>query len=308
MQGGGREAADKYAATFGSSSIVHIAARKGAYTPAQAAYLDPIADEVQYSAALGDWFGHKRSSPAESHNNALADVRETPFVAAILKMAENMWRRHRKCRTSVLAHRCPLPPRVAVDIAEAGAWAFTNIPLSRVTLSADGKSALVGSTRSAAQHRVTFDAVKNRRAALKGDTLGCDKGRGPAALGSAPASRCESDGAKGVCAADAGAATGRQRARAKNFRTDTTRCRAAARRQRARTRSVEAHAARARTRSAKAHAARATGCGTRHWRTSSAMAGGGGTCRGKDCPRTKGVRPYGRRRSAARATRSGTLR
>jgi hypothetical protein len=51
----------------------------------------------------------------------------------------------------------------------------------------------------------------------------------------------ESDGAKGASAADAGAAVGRQRARANIIRTDTARCRDAARRWRARTKSAEAY-------------------------------------------------------------------
>jgi len=89
-----------------------------------------FSDKCQYPATLGGWYGRMGCSPAEAHNNALADVRETPFVGALLVTAENVTRRHRKCGAAAAAHKGPLPPTVVSAIAPARAYALGDIPLS----------------------------------------------------------------------------------------------------------------------------------------------------------------------------------
>jgi hypothetical protein len=139
--------------------------------------LSRVEDAEQYPVFQGGWYCYKGSSPAESHNNAMNDVRETPFVSSVIKAAENIKRRYDLRKKDAVDFQGALPPRVVASIADARDFAFGNIPNNYVTISDDKLTALVKSTSTAATHRVTFANIRNRRN-LPGAPTGCDKGCG----------------------------------------------------------------------------------------------------------------------------------
>mmetsp|Transcript_1211 Transcript_1211/g.3759 ORF Transcript_1211/g.3759 Transcript_1211/m.3759 type:complete len:407 (+) Transcript_1211:138-1358(+) len=174
-KGGGQAACEFYEQAFRARTLEELAAIKATFPPLIAEYLNQISDEMQYPAGRGGWWGHAGSSPAESHNAAMADLREAPFVGGLLTAAENIARRYRKRKQEALNHKGNLPPRIEAQVSVARNFATDFIPSALVTLSDDGSTAMVQSTKTAAQYRVIFANVCNRRNGPQTQAA-CDKG------------------------------------------------------------------------------------------------------------------------------------
>mmetsp|Transcript_8273 Transcript_8273/g.29086 ORF Transcript_8273/g.29086 Transcript_8273/m.29086 type:complete len:278 (+) Transcript_8273:213-1046(+) len=156
-------------------SLEELDAIKQTFPPAVADYLGKIPDEEQYPATRGGWYVHYGSSPVESFNACMREVRGMPLVQGILKACENIQERFALRKQDALTHKGSLPPRVQKQVRTSRNFSTDNIPLAAVTLSNDGKTAMVKSTITAASYRVTFEHVKNRRN-LPGVPTPCDKG------------------------------------------------------------------------------------------------------------------------------------
>jgi hypothetical protein len=172
-KGGGKDAAEQYAVAFLSPTERALAANKKKYSALTAAYLAAEDDSALYPVSSGGWFNRKGSSSAESWNNCVDELRELPFVDAVMKAGTMIRDRHRKNKAAAEAHaalNAPLPPNVETELRPVREWA-AQMPPSLVTLSVDGLTAMVKSTLHQNVHRVTFDAIKNR----VGDQP-CDKG------------------------------------------------------------------------------------------------------------------------------------
>ncbi|KAJ1446065.1 hypothetical protein M885DRAFT_547805 [Pelagophyceae sp. CCMP2097] len=165
-KGGGQAACEFYEQAFRARTLEELAAIKASFPPHIAEYLNQISDEMQYPAGTGGWFAHAGGSPAESHNAAMADVREAPFVGGMLTAAENIARRYRSRKLEALDLKGNLPPRIEEQVSKSRSFAMDYIPSSLVTLSDDGSTAMVKSTTTAAQYKVTFSNTP----------MACDKG------------------------------------------------------------------------------------------------------------------------------------
>jgi len=174
-KGGGQAACEFYEQAFRARTLEELAAIKATFPPLIAEYLNQISDEMQYPAGRGGWWGHAGSSPAESHNAAMADLREAPFVGGLLTAAENIARRYRKRKQEALNHKGNLPPRIEEQVSKSRSFAMDYIPPPWVTISDDGLTAMVKSTKTAAQYRVTFANICHRRDGPETPTA-CDKG------------------------------------------------------------------------------------------------------------------------------------